>query len=54
MSQQEFESLTGRYGFEPNQVAKTIAEIENRKDLRKKYTNLYLTTLNWLKRSQHD
>lgn len=54
MSQKEFESLTGRYGFEPNQVAKTIAEIENRKDLRKKYSNLYLTTLNWLKRSQHD
>lgn len=54
MTQKEFEALTGRYGFEPKLIAKTIADIENRKDLRKKYANLYLTTLNWLKRSKDE
>lgn len=35
--------------FSGNQIAETIMQIENRKDLRKKYTNLYRTVLNWIK-----
>ena len=31
------------------EIADVISEIENRKDLRKKYSNLYKTTSNWLK-----
>lgn len=31
-------------------IADTCSQIENRKDLRKKYSNLYRTLLNWLKR----
>jgi len=32
------------------QVAEIIEQIENRKDLRKRYTNLYRTVLNWAKK----
>ncbi|MCD8210272.1 MAG: DUF6291 domain-containing protein [Prevotella sp.] len=32
-------------------IKNMVFQIENRKDLRKRYTNLYLTTLNWLKRN---
>lgn len=32
-----------------NDIVQTIAQIENRRDLRKKYTNLYMTVKNWLK-----
>lgn len=35
--------------FSGNQIAETIMQIENRKDLRKKYTNLHRTFLNWIK-----
>ena len=35
------------------QIADTCRQIENRKDLRKKYTNLYMTLLNWLKRDEN-
>lgn len=35
------------------QIADTCRQIENRKDLRKKYTNLYMTLLNWLKRDDN-
>lgn len=31
------------------QITETIQQIENRKDLRKRYSSLYRTTLNWLK-----
>lgn len=31
-------------------IMQTIAQIENRQDLRKKYTNLYCTLRNWLKK----
>ena len=35
------------------QIADTCRQIENRKDLRKKYINLYMTLLNWLKRDDN-
>lgn len=38
------ESYTGKH------IADTIMQIENRKDLRKRYTNLYRTVLNWMKK----
>ena len=31
-------------------ILQTIAQIENRSDLRKKYTNLYMTLKNWLRK----
>lgn len=31
------------------EICTTISELENRKDLRKRYSNLYRTLLNWLK-----
>lgn len=34
-------------------IADTCLQIENRKDLRKKYINLYMTLLNWLKRKEN-
>jgi DNA-binding MarR family transcriptional regulator len=47
ITQAEFLKLKSEYsGID---IAETILEIENRKDLRKKYANLYRTTLNWLK-----
>lgn len=33
----------------PQQIIETICNLENRKDLRKKYTSLYRTLINWLK-----
>ena len=39
-----------RYGYTFAQVVDTVSKIENRKDLRKRYDNLYRTALNWLKR----
>ena len=49
ISEKEFEELKSKFtGLE---IASVILEIENRKDLRKKYCNLYRTTLNWLKNS---
>lgn len=35
-------------------ISNCISEIENRKDLRKRYTNLYRTLLNWLKFGKED
>ena len=47
ITEEEFNKLKSDYtGME---IASVITEIENRKDLRKKYCNLYRTTLNWLK-----
>ncbi|MCD8302574.1 MAG: DUF6291 domain-containing protein [Prevotellaceae bacterium] len=51
-SENELRRLKERYGSKA--VADTILEIENRKDLRKRYTNLYRTALNWLKRDKGD
>lgn len=42
------ESYTGK------QIGDTIEQIENRKDLRKRYSNLYRTVLNWLKKEYGD
>lgn len=47
LSEKEFESLRAKYGG--HQMADTIEQIENRKDLRKRYKSLYRTLLNWLK-----
>ena len=48
LTQTEFARLKARFGSKA--IAETVANIENRKDLRKKYTNLYRTILNWCKR----
>lgn len=47
LTETEFESLRSKYTSK--QIADTIEQIENRKDLRKRYTSLYRTLLNWLK-----
>ena len=48
ISEDEFNRLMEK--FTAKDVWDTIQQIENRVDLRKKYTNLYRTLLNWLKR----
>ena len=48
LSDAEFEKLKAQYGSEA--IANECENIENRVDLRKKYSNLYRTLLNWLKR----
>lgn len=48
ISEQEFMKLKEKYTGK--QIAETIEQIENRKDLRKRYTNLYRTVLNWAKK----
>ncbi|MBK5721398.1 hypothetical protein JGH11_10985 [Dysgonomonas sp. Marseille-P4677] len=48
ISEESFLKLKGKYSG--NQIAEVISQIENRKDLRKKYTDLYRTVLNWLKK----
>lgn len=47
LKQKEFDKLFERYGIK--EICDTLMNIENRKDLRKRYTNLYLTLNNWLK-----
>lgn len=47
LTQREFECLLKQYGIKA--ICDTLQQIENRKDLRKKYTSLYRTLLNWLK-----
>lgn len=49
ITETEFDKLKARYTG--NQIADIIEELENRKDLRKRYTNLYRTVLNWAKRA---
>ena len=44
----ELQKLVDQFGAQ--MVADVCEQIENRADLRKKYTNLYRTLLNWLKR----
>lgn len=43
----EFEKLISAYGSEA--IAQTMRDLENRKDKRRQYVNLYRTLLNWLK-----
>ena len=50
ITEKEFEKLLGRYAAED--VRDIIEDIENRADLRKRYTNLYRTVLNWLGRGE--
>ena len=45
----ENEFLKLKEHYTGKEIADVISEIENRKDLRKKYSNLYKTTQNWLK-----
>jgi DNA-binding HxlR family transcriptional regulator len=47
--EREFQELQKHYSSQ--RIAQTIAELENRKDLRKRYSNLYRTLINWLKNS---
>lgn len=46
----EAEFLKLKKKYTGKQIAEIIEQIENRKDLRKRYTNLYRTVLNWAKR----
>jgi hypothetical protein len=46
----EGEFLRLKQKFTGQEIADVIEQIENRKDLRKRYVNLYLTVLNWAKR----
>lgn len=48
ITEAEFLKLKERYTGK--QIADIIEQIENRKDLRKRYTNLYRTVLNWAKK----
>ena len=45
----QFTKLRERFGNSP--MSEIIQQIENRKDLRKRYSSLYLTMFNWLKRN---
>lgn len=47
LTNKEFECLLKKYNAE--QICDTLLQIENRKDLRKNYTSLYRTLLNWMK-----
>lgn len=52
ITESEFLKLKEKYSGK--QIADTIEQIENRKDLRKRYTNLYRTVLNWAKKEYGD
>lgn len=52
MSEVEFQKLKERFGAEA--MAEVLQNIENRKDKRKLYANMYRTMLNWLKRNEDD
>lgn len=47
LTQKEFDSLLSKHDVK--EICQTIEQIENRRDLRKKYVSLYRTLLNWLK-----
>lgn len=47
ITEDEFFKLKEKYTGE--ELATIIEQIENRRDLRKRYTNLYRTVLNWIK-----
>jgi len=48
ISEEEFIKLKKKYSGQ--QIADIVEKIENRKDLRKRYSNLYLTVNNWIKK----
>ncbi|SHG32989.1 hypothetical protein [Dysgonomonas macrotermitis] len=48
ITEKEFFKL--KEDYTSRQIADTVEQIENRKDLRKRYTNLYRTVLNWAKK----
>ena len=48
----ELDKLKQRFSTED--IMRVCHEIENRKDLRKRYTNLYRTLLNWLQRNENN
>lgn len=50
-SEELFTKLLDKYGGEA--IAEQCANIENRADIRKRYTNLYQTLNNWLKREKN-
>lgn len=50
----ETQFLRLKQKYTGKQIADTISQIENRKDLRKRYTDLYRTALNWLKKEYGD
>ncbi len=52
LSEVEFEKLKSAFGSKAIMV--NIQNIENRKDLRKKYTSLYRTLLNWCKNGYNE
>lgn len=52
ITESEFRKLKEKYSGK--QIADIIEQIENRKDLRKRYTNLYRTVLNWAKKEYGD
>lgn len=52
ITEAEFLKLKEKYSGK--QIADIIEQIENRKDLRKRYTNLYRTVLNWAKKEYGD
>lgn len=52
ITEAEFLKLKEKYSSK--QIAEVIEQIENRKDLRKRYTNLYRTVLNWAKKEYGD
>lgn len=48
ITEEEFIKLKKKYSGQ--QIADIVEKIENRKDLRKRYSNLYLTVNNWIKK----
>ena len=52
MTEAELGKLKQQYGAEL--IAETCSDIENRIDLRKRYSHLYRTLLNWLKKRNED
>lgn len=48
VKEEQLVKLMGDYPL--TTILQTIAQIENRTDLRRKYTNLYMTLKNWLRR----
>ena len=50
-TEEQFDRLKEQYTSE--EIATCCQQIENRTDLRRRYKNLYLTLLNWLKRERN-
>lgn len=48
ITEEEFIKLKKKYSGQ--QIADIVEKIENRKDLRRRYSNLYLTVNNWIKK----